>query len=303
MRAFLLITICLLIQACSKGSVGPGFNCGLDKNRLGDFVVVPAGKLVDAGIDVSPSGGAQTLRDIPSFLIQVNEVTNLEFERFVSSTGYLTDAERSASSGGSDAGSAVFVSPMAKPGDGSKKTRESVGVGWTLSKEATWRSPEGLSSSVEGRALNPVVHVSLNDARAYAEWADARLPSELEWQHAASLGLFDQEDDTSGAYSPDGKPRANTWQGVFPLFNTNEDGFRGHAPVGCFDENEIGVYDIIGNVWEWTETPVDSKSFVIKGGSFLCADNFCRRYRPAARESQESDFSTNHIGIRLVKDL
>ena len=235
--------------------------------------------------------------------MQVNEVTNLEFDRFVSETGYLTDAERSASSGRLDSGSAVFVSPMAKPGDGSTKVNESRDAGWTLSKEATWRTPEGAGSSVEGRSLNPVVHVSLNDARAYAEWADARLPSELEWQHAASLGLFDQGDDTSGAYTPDGKPRANTWQGVFPLFNTNEDGFRGHAPVGCFDENEIGVYDIIGNVWEWTETPVDSKSFVIKGGSFLCADNFCRRYRPAARESQESDFSTNHIGIRLVRDL
>ena len=303
MRAFLLITFCLFIQACSKRSVDPEFDCGLDENQLGDFVVVPAGKLVDVGIGVSPSRGVQTLRDIPSFLMQVNEVTNLEFDRFVSETGYLTDAERSASSGRLDSGSAVFVSPIATPGDGSTKVNESRDVGWTLSKEATWRTPEGAGSSLKGRTLNPVVHVSLNDARAYAEWADARLPSELEWQHAASLGLFDQEDDTSGAYSSDGKPRANTWQGVFPLFNTNEDGFRDHAPVGCFDENEIGLYDIIGNVWEWTETPVDSKSFVIKGGSFLCADNFCRRYRPAARESQESDFSTNHIGIRLVRDL
>ena len=303
MRAFLLITFCLFIQACSKRSVDPEFDCGLDENQLGDFVVVPAGKLVDAGFGVSPSGSVQTLRDIPSFLMQVNEVTNLEFDRFVSETGYLTDAERSASSGRLDSGSAVFVSPIATPGDGSTKVNESRDAGWILSKEATWRTPEGAGSSLEGRTLNPVVHVSLNDARAYAEWADARLPSELEWQHAASLGLFDQEDDTSGAYSSDGKPRANTWQGVFPLFNTNEDGFRDHAPVGCFDENEIGVYDIIGNVWEWTETPVDSKSFVIKGGSFLCADNFCRRYRPAARESQESDFSTNHIGIRLVRDL
>ena len=113
MRAFLLITLCLFIQACSKGFVDAGFNCGLDENRLGDFVIVPAGKLVDVGIGVSPSGGVQTLRDIPSFLMQVNEVTNLEFDRFVSETGYLTDAERSASSGRSDAGSAVFVSPMA----------------------------------------------------------------------------------------------------------------------------------------------------------------------------------------------
>ena len=161
MRAFLLITFCFFIQACSKGFVDAGSNCGLDENRLGEFVIVPAGKLVDVGIGVSPSRGVQTFRDIPSFLMQVNEVTNLEFDRFVSETGYLTDAERSASSGRLDAGSAVFVSPMAKPGDGSTVTKESDDAGWTLSKEATWRTPEGVGSSVEGRALNPVVHVSL----------------------------------------------------------------------------------------------------------------------------------------------
>ena len=114
MRAFLLITFCLFIQACSKEFVDAGFNCGLDENRLGEFVIVPAGKLVDVGIGVSPSRGVQTFRDIPSFLMQVNEVTNLEFDRFVSETGYLTDAERSASSGRLDSGSAVFVSPMAR---------------------------------------------------------------------------------------------------------------------------------------------------------------------------------------------
>ena len=160
MRAFLLITFCLFIQACSKSSVDPEFDCGLDENQLGDFVVVPAGKLVDAGIGVSPSGGAPTLRDIPSFLMQVNEVTNLEFDRFVSETGYLTDAERSASSVRLDAGSAVFVSPMAKPGDGSTMTKESDDAGWTLSKEATWRTPEGAGSSVEGRGLNlSLIHI------------------------------------------------------------------------------------------------------------------------------------------------
>ena len=303
MRTVLLITLCFFIQACIKEPADMLLNCGLGENQLGNFVVVPAGKLVGGRVDDSTSDILNTLQEIPSFLMQVNEVTNLEFGRFVSETGYLTDAEQIANSARVDAGSAIFVSPTMKPGDGAANKKESAEVGWILSKEATWRSPEGVDSSIEGKALNPVVHVSLNDARAYAEWADARLPSELEWQHAASLGLFDQEDEASGAYTVDGVPRANTWQGVFPLFNTNEDGFREHAPVGCFDENEVGVYDMIGNVWEWTETPIDSRSFVIKGGSFLCADNFCRRYRPTARESQESDFSTNHIGIRLVKDL
>ena len=109
-------------------------------------------------------------------------------------------------------------------------------------------------------------------------------------------------DPASGAYR-DGTPRANTWQGVFPVVDLGTDGFQGASPVGCFEPDQLGLYDMIGNVWEWTDTPYATARHTIKGGSFLCADNFCRRYRPAARQPQETDFSSNHIGFRIVRDL
>jgi len=107
---------------------------------------------------------------------------------------------------------------------------------------------------------------------------------------------------TSGAYGDTG-PRANTWQGVFPVVNLETDGFSGAAPVGCFPADRLGLHDMIGNVWEWTDTPFANGPHTLKGGSYLCADNFCRRYRPAARHPQETDFSTNHIGFRIVRDI
>ena len=137
------------------------------------------------------------------------------------------------------------------------------------------------------------------------DWAGGRLPNEVEWEYAASLGLFDPNDPESGLRGPDGEVRANTWSGLFPLFNTVEDGHAGTAPVGCYPASLIGAYDMIGNVWEWTETRFGpgQPQFTIKGGSFLCGANYCRRYRPAARESLEVDFSTAHVGFRIVRDL
>ena len=159
-------------------------------------------------------------------------------------------------------------------------------------------------SDFDGLGRHPVVHVSLTDARAYAAWAGGRLPNEIEWEYAASLGLFDPDDPESGLRGPDGEIRANTWNGIFPVLNTAEDGFIGTAPVGCYRASLIGAYDMIGNVWEWTETPFGdgNPQFTIKGGSYLCGSNYCRRYRAAARESLEPDFSTAHTGFRIVKD-
>jgi formylglycine-generating enzyme required for sulfatase activity len=172
---------------------------------------------------------------------------------------------------------------------------------WTLLKGATWRKPLGEQHVYVAEPNHPVVHVSLRDALAYAQWAGGRLPTELEWEYAASLGLADPNRPDSGAYDINGAPIANTWQGVFPIIDSGRDGFKGTSPVGCFAPSKMGLYDMLGNVWEWTDTPSSQSTHIIKGGSFLCANNFCKRYRPTARQSQEIDFSTNHIGFRIVK--
>jgi len=176
---------------------------------------------------------------------------------------------------------------------------------WKLDPGATWKTPQGAGSSLEGLAQHPVVHVTLNDARAYAQWAGGRIPKEVEWEYAASLGLFDPDDPYSGVIGADDEPRANIWTGLFPLIDTGQDGFTGTAPVGCFAAGRTGAYDMIGNVWEWTDTPFSPAAprFTIKGGSYLCSENYCQRYRAAAREDMETDFSTAHIGFRIVRDL
>ena len=220
-----------------------------------------------------------------------HEVTNAEFAAFVDATGYITDAEQGLLDKHEGAGSAVFHHPEDPVTEGGR---------WELTA-ATWRAPEGPGSNLTGREHHPVVHVSKRDAEAYAAWAGGRLPSEVEWEYAASLGLPDPENPISGAYDEAG-PRANTWQGIFPMVDLGTDGFSGTAPVGCFAADQHGIHDLIGNVWEWTDTPFSDLTHSVKGGSFLCADNFCQRYRPAARQPQETDFSSNHIGFRIVRD-
>ncbi len=264
--------------------------CGLAPAGIGTFADVPAGI---AAFNEPPQyreeAGRQPLH-VAAFRLQVHEVTNDQFAEFIDETGYVTDAERERIG----AGSAVFRMPgEARPGLNP----------WELVASATWRSPEGPGSDLAGKANLPVVHVSLNDARAYAAWAGGRLPGEAEWEHAARLGLADPADPASGAFGPSGEFRANTWQGLFPLSNTAADGFEGLAPVGCFPADRLGLKDMIGNVWEWTETPFDADHYTIKGGSYLCAENFCRRYRPGARQPQEPDFSASHIGFRIAKDI
>lgn len=294
----------LVLAGCDGGGEGIASRaprCGLTDEVLGSFVTVPPGRFEKGAAPVYAEERPTLTLHVSGFEMLAHEVTNGEFRVFVEATGYLTDAERSAAAGGPAAGSAVFL----LPGDG---TVEPGTVGpWRLVAGATWREPTGPGSDLAGLERHPVVHVSLADARAYATWAGARLPSEVEWEYAASLGLAEPADPVSGAYDAAGRPVANTWQGFFPFSNSAADGFVGAAPVGCFEANRLGLYDMIGNVWEWTDTPFlagDSSDAVatIKGGSFLCADNFCRRYRPAARQPQETDFSAAHIGFRIVRD-
>ncbi|MFN7056816.1 SUMF1/EgtB/PvdO family nonheme iron enzyme [Hyphomonas sp.] len=281
-----------LVAGCGdRGAVqADGPSCLGAADGIGGFVTVPAGQL-PAPVDVLyPEEAGRPALQVSAFRIQTHEVTNDQFAEFVAATAHVTDAEHARPG----AGSAVFRMP------GEARSRPDP---WELVEGATWRSPEGPGSDIEGRGSYPVVHVSLNDARAYAAWAGGRLPDEAEWEHAARLNLPDPSREGSGAHGAAGDYLANTWQGIFPLHDTGADGFQGAAPVGCFAAGRLGLYDMIGNVWEWTETPFDAATYTIKGGSYLCAPNFCRRYRPAARQPQEADFSTNHIGFRIVKDI
>ena len=288
MRARLACLSLSVLAACGPSSSDDPVagSCGLSEPAIGQFVTVPGGVLQKGKDAIYPEERPEIDLHVDGFRIQAHEVTNDQFAAFVAATGYVTDAERGVIESRPGAGSAVFRDAR-----------------WHLVSGASWKAPDGPGSDIEGKGTLPVIHVSLADAMAYAAWAGGRIPSEEEWEHAARLGLPDPERDTSGAFQEDGKPRANTWQGIFPVANAGDDGFAEIAPVGCFPADRLGLYDMIGNVWEWTDTPFAPGNNTIKGGSYLCADNFCRRYRPAARHPQEVDFSSNHIGFRIVKDL
>lgn len=238
---------------------------------------------------------------IDPFKISVSEVTNADFEAFTTATGYKTRAERKPDPALHPdipkdqlvAGSAVFISPKTK-----------AEYWWKFVPGASWRRPEGPGSDIKARADHPVVHVAYADAAAYAAWAGGRLPSEAEWEYAARGGLDGAAYEWGDTPPQKGTPRANTWQGLFPVIDKGEDGHMGAAPTGQYPANGYGLHDMTGNVWEWVADHDASRNAgLIKGGSFLCADNFCRRYRPAAKQPQELDFSTNHIGFRIAADI
>lgn len=265
---------------------------------------------------------------VDGFWIDRHEVTNAQFRQFVDATGYRTLAERGLDPKTHPGtpkdllvpGSVVFIAPTEIARGGS------ITQWWQYVSGANWRQPTGPGSTIESKENHPVVHIAYEDAPAYAHWRGRELPTEAQWEFAARGGR-DGEDDYSSAYDPEGKPIANTWQGLFPVLNTNDDGHTGTAPVGCFQPNGYGLYDMIGNIWEWTSDwyrPGHSPdpdvnpagpdlvslripqglvaSRVIKGGSFLCATNFCARYRPAARQPQETNLSAAHLGFRTVSN-
>lgn len=285
----------VIVAACSgpeQAETPSQAACSAPALALERFVEIPAGRFRKGAQPLYADEGPTLDLHVDGFWIQTHEVTNAQFSKFVEATDYITDAEQGVLDQREGAGSAVFKHP---------DDRGAADAPWALVQSATWRTPDGTGSSISDRMNEPVIHISKRDAEAYAVWAGGRLPSEVEWEFAASLGLPDPDDSVSGAYGADG-PRANTWQGIFPVVDMGTDGFTGVAPVGCFAPDRMGLYDMIGNVWEWTDTPYGEGTHTMKGGSFLCADNFCRRYRPAARHPQDTDFSSNHIGFRIVRD-
>lgn len=268
---------------------------------------LPSGVFLMGSDKAYPEESPQREVRIASFSIDATEVTNEQFAEFVAATEYVTTAERApdpdlipknAPARFKKAGAAVFTKP------------QRVGAPWwQYVPGASWRHPAGPGSDIKGKGNHPVVQVSHEDALAYATWKGRRLPTEAEWEYAARAGRPPTRYDWGDEPPSPASPRANTWQGIFPVVDTASDGFTGTSPVGCFPPNPWGLYDMIGNVWEWTSTPYanDLQSaepiFTIRGGSYLCAPNYCARYRPTARQGQEASLPTNHVGFRTASDI
>ncbi len=277
---------------------------------------------------------------VHGFWIDQSPVTNAQFQKFVEATRYVTTAERPPDWESLKTqlppgtpppppellvpGALVFTPPpQAVPLDDLARW-------WSWVPGANWRHPEGPQSDLRGREQHPVVQVSWDDAVAYAEWAGKRLPTEAEWEYAARGGLEAKRYPWGDEFMPAGRIMANTFQGEFPYRPKNEDGYLGTSPVGVFPANAYGLYDMAGNVWQWTQDWYRADFFVeqssrglcenpqgpqisldplepytpkrvIKGGSFLCHASYCESYRPSARRGTAPDTGSSHIGFRLVK--
>nr|WP_245946611.1 formylglycine-generating enzyme family protein [Paenibacillus cellulosilyticus] len=247
------------------------------------------------------------------FLISPHAVTNHEFSQFVEQTGYRTEAERFGWS---------FVFHMLV----SQETRRKVTQfppqtpWWLVVHGANWLHPEGPDSSLANRSDHPVVHISWNDAAAYCLWAGVRLPTEAEWEFAARGGLAEATYPWGNELTPGGEHRCNIWQGEFPIENRADDGYISTAPVQAYQPNGYGLFNMVGNVWEWCadwfsadyhritsiESPYGSEptgSRSIRGGSYLCHDSYCNRYRTAARSKNTPDSSTGNMGFRIAASV
>ena len=304
---------------------------------LGEMVWIPGGEFNMGTLNAGEKHSEESPEHVvivKGFWMDTTEITNAQFSQFIEATGYITDAEK-------DFSPRDF--PTAKPEDlkgGSLIFQLTPGVDpfqcgpsgstpwWKFTTGATWRHPQGPASDIKDRMNYPVICITWKDAKAYAEWAGKRLPTEAEWEFAARGGLLNKKFVWGDEEKPDGKFMANYWQGSFPGKDNGEDGFTSIAPVKSFPPNGYGLYDMSGNVWELCEDWYSPKFYnispkdnplgpavgtydpnrtgfterVMRGGSWLCDQGYCFRYRPAARSGIDSISSTNHVGFRCVKD-
>jgi formylglycine-generating enzyme len=305
------------------------------QHQLGNMTWIPGGSFLMGSADFYPEERPVHRVTVDGFWMDTDPVTVEDFRGFAKATGYVTVAQRPpdpASYPGADPallvpGSLVF-----------RRTRGPVDLRdyrnwWAYVPGADWRHPGGPRTSCRGRDRHPVTHVAYQDAEAYAAWAGKELPTEAEWEYAARGGIDGAVYAWGDEFAPGGQMMANTWQGAFPWQNLLIDGYEGTSPVGSFPPNGYGLYDVTGNVWEWTcddflprhvaaaadgccgprnpraSSPVRGgiaagpgtlPRKVIKGGSHLCAPSYCLRYRPAARQGEDVDTATSHLGFRCV---
>lgn len=324
------MSCCAPARDASTPAPEVGGAAGFQRVRSGSLegmCLIPAGEFImgtdgDYGFAADGEGPAHAVR-LDAFYIDATCVTNEQFDAFVNATRYKTEAERFG-------WSFVFYGHLTP-----KQQRKSVRLTvlgsewWCRVDGATWRHPEGPGTNIKKRWDHPVVHVSWNDACAYAAWAGKRLPTEAEWECAARGGLVQKRFPWGDELEPHGKHRMNVWQGIFPTENSCADGHYGVAPAKSFKPNGHGLYNMTGNVWEWCwdwfdpdfyrasprENPTspaapgaDATSApqprrVMRGGSYLCHASYCNRYRTDARSSNTPDSSTTNLGFRCVRDV
>lgn len=282
------------------------------------MVLIQAGSFLmgSQDADVFPADGEGPVREVevPAFYIDPVAVSNAKFAAFVKQTGYVTEAETYGWS---------FVFEQFIPAEDRSAVADGSVPGapwWRAVRGADWRHPEGPHSGIGSRSNHPVVHVSWHDAAAYAAWAGKRLPTEAEWEKAARGGLPGNRYPWGDELTPRGQHRCNIWQGPFPHRNTGEDGYLGTAPVKAYRPNAFGLHNMVGNVWEWCADwfdaeyhasdspltrvnptgPPEGTARLMKGGSHMCHDSYCNRYRVAARTGNTPDSSTGHVGFRCA---
>jgi formylglycine-generating enzyme len=311
------------------------------KDRLDKMVFIPGGKFLMGSNNYYPEEKPVREVTVDGFWIDKYEATNEDFKKFVNETGYVTVAERPlnpADYPGADPAQLVPGALVFQKAGGPVNLKDYHNW-WAWVPGACWKHPKGPGSKLKDLEKHPVVHVAYEDAEAYAKWAGKELPTEAEWEYAARGGLEGKSFTWGDEDVQLTKPMANTWQGLFPFENLLVDKFEGTSPVGSFAPNGYGLYDMAGNVWEWTcgwylrnltdDAAKQHKSCctpainpkvisseasydpcqpgvriprkVIKGGSHLCAPNYCLRYRPAARQPQMIDTGMNHLGFRCIK--